>query len=385
MAEAPVDPLLTPMPAVGWPAVQAESVDSRGRRLVAESACRRGDVLLRETPLLLWGPDARAHAQGLAPRLSSAPAELEDLPGGWDALAAWLCFSRLTTELQDAVRSQREGLNVEAAAAISEDEVMVAMAMMPEVAEVLGSGAHSGDFLLVAKLVAANATENSDSRRALYGGLSLANHACAPNAAWRTVQPSTGEKELVCIARSVAKGEELCISYLPERELFLGGCDERRRRLREARCFDCGCDRCAAFLRDGESKGEQELLQLGTELLEGSSLRAMPQDREAAMEQCKSLGRQLRRLDALWPAASALKASLWTSFTELLAACGAPEALASGAAQRALEESKPCLGARQWTDQARHLEKQLAALAALRGGARKQEPADQAPLLQPVT
>merc|ERR1740122_517007 len=77
------------------------------------------------------------------------------------------------------------------------------------------------------------------------------------------------------------------------------------------------------------------------------------------MQQCKDIGRQLRRLDVLWPPASALKASLWSSFAERLCACGAPQGLKEGAAPRALEESQPCVGARAWTELAERLQDKI--------------------------
>lgn len=280
--------------------------------------------------------------------------------GDWDALAAHAALRRLSVAERSAVLQLEGGAGERAA-----DALLAAQALVerrPELAEALGGQDGIAEYAETVGIIAANATENSDGRRALYAALSMANHACAPNAAWRTVDPATGEKELVCIARSMPPGEEACISYLPERDLFLLDLEGRRRRLQDSRGFACLCDRCQAAEQNGESAGEQELRRLSSALLEGGSLRSMPTDKETAVQQCKDLGRGLRRLDVLWPPASALKASLWNAFFELLCICGAPQALKEGAAQKALEESRPCVGDSAWTEQARQLQERLQAV-----------------------
>jgi len=380
-----------PAPMGGLAASPAEPTDSRGRRLVAVRACRRGEVLLREGPLLLWGPDSRQHVlaslaadaggSSRSTRIKDADANKEEECHsayrdngdvaqcgeeeagerlGWDYLAAFAAFRKSAPTVQDAAL-QLQGQDSATAKAAAAAKFMSSRCSPLLMASL---GFHDNDgfdnsakYASLAGIVTANATENSDGRRALYNALSMANHSCAPNAAWRTADAEAGIKELICITRSLAAGEEVCISYLPERELFLLGCEARRARLENSRGFVCLCERCTA-----DEVRDDELIDLSDSLLNGGALRTMPKDKETAVWQCKELGGKLRRLDALWPAASALKASLWTSYAELLGVCGAPPALTEGAAQRALEESRPCLGDAAWAEQARRLERKLAAL-----------------------
>jgi len=343
-----------PATAAAWAAAPAPPVDTRGRRLLTCRRTRRGEVLLREAPLLLWGPDAQASA------LAAGGVELLEVGeafGNWDALAAFLAFRQLPEEQQVLVRRLEGGDGAQATEAA--DVARAAAERLPAVLPALGGEDGLAAYAAVAGIVAANATENSDGRRALYDSLSMANHSCAPNAAWRTVNAAVGEKELVCIARTIPAAEEVCISYLPERDLFLLDHESRRGRLQDSRAFECMCDRCMAATQNGASPGEKELGELSTDLIEGGALRLMPTSRDEAVQQCKDIGRQLRRLDVLWPPASALKASLWSSFTDLLCACGAPQGLKEGAAQRALEESQPCIGARAWTELAQRLQDKI--------------------------
>eukprot|EP00747_Dinoflagellata_sp_TGD_P186054 gnl/TRDRNA2_/TRDRNA2_42893_c0_seq1.p1 gnl/TRDRNA2_/TRDRNA2_42893_c0~~gnl/TRDRNA2_/TRDRNA2_42893_c0_seq1.p1 ORF type:complete len:365 (-),score=82.60 gnl/TRDRNA2_/TRDRNA2_42893_c0_seq1:140-1234(-) len=337
----------------------AEPQDGRGRRLVALRACVRGDVLLRETPLVIWGPDAYQEVLvSGGQRLSDAGEAL----GGFEALAATLALGKVSATARDAVRTlegrDNEAAQVAAAAAQRLSPEQAASCSDAAEASEAGEVAWQITYAETAGIIAANAAENSDGRRALYNVLSMANHSCSPNAAWRTTNAATGEKELVCIAREIAEGEEVCITYLPERDLFSLGREARRQRLQEARSFECLCSRCAADDSDSQAK-EEELVALSTKLLSGAGGGERPTDKAAAVQQCKSIGGELRRLDQLWSASSALKASLWNSYAELLADYGAPEQLTMGAAQRALEESKPCLPARAWLEQANLLQEKL--------------------------
>mmetsp|Transcript_90950 Transcript_90950/g.166972 ORF Transcript_90950/g.166972 Transcript_90950/m.166972 type:complete len:368 (-) Transcript_90950:43-1146(-) len=330
---------------------QADPVDGRGRRLVAERACRRGEVLLQEQPLLIWGPDAQASvAADGGVELELAGEEL----GNFDALAALLAFRALTPEAQDRLRclDGKDGssahsarLAIQKLSDTSSDVISASRVSVDEYAEIAG-------------IISANAAENSDGRRAVFNVLSMANHSCSPNAAWRTSNDATGEKELVCIAPKIAEGEEVCISYLPERELFLLTTDPRQARLEEARSFRCLCGRCIRTDESSKQKDSQ-LATLTEELLAGVPAAT---DKESAIQQCKDIGARLRRLDTLWPAASALKASLWSSYVDLLVSYGAPQALMIGAAQKALEESRPCLAAAAWRTQEQVLHRKLAAV-----------------------
>lgn len=77
--------------------------------------------------------------------------------------------------------------------------------------------------------------------QALYCGelatTSYFNHSCAPNCAIDTISHS------IVTTRAIARGEELCISYLPQ---LYWPCRLRRDRLAEHFYFTCRCTRCVA-------------------------------------------------------------------------------------------------------------------------------------------
>jgi len=271
--------------------------------------------------------------------------------GNFDALAALAALRATPADTQAAVK-RLDGAEGDIALDMAA-EVAMAAASMDEASPVLDDIGQ--DLAAIAGIIAANAAENSDGRRALYPTLSMANHSCAPNAAWRTANAATGEKELVCIAPRVADGEEVCITYLQERELFLLDGEARQCRLQAVRGFTCLCTRCSGDA--AENKDHSNALSTLVEgLLAGAP--AAP-DRNSAVQQCKDIGAQLRRLDSLWPAASALKASLWSSYVDLLIRYGAPQQLLLGAARRFLDESKPCLSDAAWSAEERALTMKL--------------------------
>jgi len=118
---------------------------------------------------LLWGPDARASA------LAAGGAELEEvgeLLGNWDALAAFLAFRQLPQDQQDVVRGLEGGDGAQAAAAT--EAARAAAERLPAVLPSLDGEDGLAAYAALAGIVAANATENSDGRRALYDGLSMA-------------------------------------------------------------------------------------------------------------------------------------------------------------------------------------------------------------------
>merc|ERR1719433_2272626 len=134
--------------------------------------------------------------------------EVGEALGNWDALAAFLAFRHLPQDQQVVVRRLEGSDGAEATATI--EAARAAAERLPSVLPSLGGEDGLAAYAALAGIVAANATENSDGRRALYDGLSMANHSCAPNAAWRTVDAVAGEKELVCIARTIPSDEEVC-------------------------------------------------------------------------------------------------------------------------------------------------------------------------------
>ena len=80
---------------------------------------------------------------------------------------------------------------------------------------------------------------------ALFQHVACANHSCRPNAAIRT----SADNELRFIAlRSIAEGEEICISYIGD-DLLLKPWNLRRKALRSWG-FRCKCPRCAADFDD---------------------------------------------------------------------------------------------------------------------------------------
>eukprot|EP00415_Alexandrium_ostenfeldii_P000271 UN0271 len=65
---------------------------------------------------------------------------------------------------------------------------------------------------------------HDDSAQALYATICKANHSCAPNAS--VVATGSGLGQLVCIRR-IVRGEEVTVSYLNAREMYM----ERRERI----------------------------------------------------------------------------------------------------------------------------------------------------------
>ena len=80
---------------------EAKPLDARGRRLITTRMCRRGEVLLREMPLLLWGPDARSSVEASG---GEDWLEIGDALGDFDALAALLALRAASPVVQAAVK-----------------------------------------------------------------------------------------------------------------------------------------------------------------------------------------------------------------------------------------------------------------------------------------
>lgn len=74
--------------------------------------------------------------------------------------------------------------------------------------------------------------------------LAMANHSCNPNASLDCV----GRTVHLSALRDIEEGEQVFISYIDE-DLPV---DERKAMLRERYFFDCGCERCAREMAEGE-------------------------------------------------------------------------------------------------------------------------------------
>jgi hypothetical protein len=92
---------------------------------------------------------------------------------------------------------------------------------------------------------------------------SFFNHSCSPNVGKRRI----GRAWDFWTSRPIAKGEELCISYMGGDEVDLDVV-ERRLRLSETWVFECGCERCGSedvMVLEGVEVG-LESLELGVKV-----------------------------------------------------------------------------------------------------------------------
>merc|ERR1712216_653077 len=87
-----------------------------------------------------------------------------------------------------------------------------------------------------------NCFEYSDSPTgySTYFFSSFMSHSCFPNAVWHY----HGSDHVLRARRKIEKGDEVCISYLPEDGL-LQAAHARRWELHETKRFWCECERCA--------------------------------------------------------------------------------------------------------------------------------------------
>mmetsp|Transcript_14904 Transcript_14904/g.35114 ORF Transcript_14904/g.35114 Transcript_14904/m.35114 type:complete len:468 (-) Transcript_14904:31-1434(-) len=102
---------------------------------------------------------------------------------------------------------------------------------------------HRDNLLEALQVFGFNAfSTRDDSAQVLYALICKANHSCTPNAA--VVVPNSGSGQLVCI-RPVARDEEITVSYLNAKELYMEP-HERVLRLRRGWEFVCACPSCAS-------------------------------------------------------------------------------------------------------------------------------------------
>jgi hypothetical protein len=74
----------------------------------------------------------------------------------------------------------------------------------------------------------------------VYAAASSFNHSCEPNVAW-THLPEAPNVIVLVAKRAIAKGEQLCVSYIDETADYA-----RRRQALRSYNFDCPCGRCVA-------------------------------------------------------------------------------------------------------------------------------------------
>lgn len=169
-----------------------------GRFLVADRPLARGELLLREEPLLrTTGPRQRAPFPDAA------------------AVAASLRGAELFVPCDDVSAAVRR-VRAEAPAGESEDVLFIREVM------------HFNSF-----------STGSAAGCCVFATLSRANHSCKPSC---TVE---SDKGILRTLRDISVGEELTISYLKGESLLL----PRERRMAELQDhweFSCCCERCAA-------------------------------------------------------------------------------------------------------------------------------------------
>ena len=174
------------------------------RMLRATTDVEAGEVMLKERPLLTW-------QRGSA------------LETAQNALST---FANLPKRVKEQIRGFYCPADLPPGVKLLEDAFEKQELKLLSTFEVCCSGAIPGSV-------------------ALFQHVACANHSCRPNAAIRT----SADNELRFIAlRSIAEGEEICISYIGD-DLLLKPWNLRRKALRSWG-FRCKCPRCAADFDD---------------------------------------------------------------------------------------------------------------------------------------
>eukprot|EP00438_Fugacium_kawagutii_P001791 Skav235970 [mRNA] locus=scaffold592:172045:176360:- [translate_table: standard] len=194
-------PILAALTALAARAAKIKVVADVGRKLVATSNVEAGEVMLQESPLLTWKRGSTLET----------------------ARDAMFAFSKLPFTLQEQIRG------------------FYCPTIPPPQIRLLDNTFERQELQLLSTLEVCCCGTFPGSV-ALFEHVACANHSCKPNAAIRI---NTNEELRFIALRSVAKGEEVCISYIGD-ELLLKPSNLRRKALRPWG-FQCSCPRCCGF------------------------------------------------------------------------------------------------------------------------------------------
>lgn len=221
--------------------------EHKGRVLIATRGVQPGDVIYTETPLQTVSVPAEGPVAYEYSKLA-AFAKIHHLE--YNINLCWCALNSLTAG--DHSNSLLETIPEDAQAKllllhIPEIEVTPARAdtMKGLLAEMVGEISVHLDVKLLRIILAFkyNSFEgkNDQDTTVIFFRSAFHSHSCDPNASWKE-----HESSFVLRARcAIAEGEEVCISYLSEDELYLSTI-ERRARLLQSKGFECPCPRCSA-------------------------------------------------------------------------------------------------------------------------------------------
>lgn len=235
-------------------AVRCARMDSKGRVLIAERSFAMGDVIYEE-PLLHMVVEERSTASFQEVyRLARSCARPEDTSWCWCALSSLTAsdVARLNGpgDLQVVSDAVQERLLLLHAPAV--EHAGATLAFLANVIASLfcfpsDSGGNLRQAALAEKLLQLwlawkyNSFEDSDDPpiTTAYFLSAFHSHACDPNASW-TVSEETWVLRARC---SIDAGDEVCISYLSDQDLYQPTL-QRRSVLRSSKGFVCMCARC---------------------------------------------------------------------------------------------------------------------------------------------
>eukprot|EP00931_Biecheleriopsis_adriatica_P050493 TRINITY_DN29239_c0_g1_i2.p1 TRINITY_DN29239_c0_g1~~TRINITY_DN29239_c0_g1_i2.p1 ORF type:complete len:282 (-),score=60.66 TRINITY_DN29239_c0_g1_i2:489-1289(-) len=233
-------------------ATRCVTTESKGRVLVATRNFDKGEIVYTEPPLHIIDENRTCKTF----KLVEAAAEKNGL--GYSACWYWYALNSLTVDDLGGARPpddvclisgsvQRRLVLLCAPDQLTED---VRRALRSLLASLFACRTeHSLEEALVTKFFTLllawkyNSFEYSEEppSSAVYFQSSFHSHDCSPNANW-----TEGDDAFVLRARQrIEAGEEICISYLSDEELFESTV-ERRRRLELSKSFVCKCARCEA-------------------------------------------------------------------------------------------------------------------------------------------
>ena len=218
------------------------------RRLVATADCTAGEVLWREPPLLVW-------------QRGESPEE--------NFLNALRVYNSLPENLQQRISTFHcpEALNLQTGGSFTDDEHRILLIL-----EACCSGLPAGNA-------------------GLFEHVAYVNHSCQPNAAIRVLGRESGYELRFIALRSIARGQEITISYI-RNSLLMQPVGSRRRHLRSWG-FRCECVRCAAVHDDTRQ------ICHGGQMLMASSYNGLLTNTWPA-KTYKRMSRQFQQLEGSW-------------------------------------------------------------------------------------
>ncbi|CAM8942558.1 unnamed protein product [Rhodiola kirilowii] len=315
--------------AIAGDPIQMAAIEGKGRALVSARSLRAGEIVLKESPILIYSAlpfvpgkyrasycyncfriianhkttttcgSSSSHvfcnpnclsialASSHPPWVCQALSRLQDHPSfnsqneevqiqAKFLIAAYNLAIRSPAEFQILLSLQGEARDC---SSMQEVEFLhsIVTSFCPNVVQLAGSGLELTALLLAKdKLNAFGLMESFVGERSvrgygLYPKASFFNHDCLPNVCrfdYLDNGCGVGNTDIVIrVIHDVPRGRELCLSYFPVNERYA----VRQKRLLEDYGFRCECDRCkveSAWSDDEGEDGEMEEEEAGDEAME---------------------------------------------------------------------------------------------------------------------